>query len=162
MDAITEPRDNSEQFMGPFGPWMNMFGGAGGPFRGGARFGRGRGGFPWMGGPFDNHHGHGHHRGRHHGPYGRHGQPGNYTETSAEEGPNGSNASSNAFASGFNTSAGGSCRAGSAMPNFQQPKTVDEIAKVLEDMGIKADGGVIRDLIQQFHGDIGKIIEAFN
>ncbi|GAV00518.1 hypothetical protein RvY_11352 [Ramazzottius varieornatus] len=167
MEAITEPRDNTEQCMGPFGPFMNMFGGAGGPFRGGGgpRFGRGRGGFPWMGGPFDGQGPFGPHRGRgghRHGPYDRNKEGGNYTEATTEEGPNGSSASSNAFASGFNTSAGGSCRAESGMPNFQQPKTVDEIAKTLEDMGIRADGGVLRDLIEQFHGDIVKIIEAFN
>lgn len=44
----------------------------------------------------------------------------------------------------------------------QKAKTVDEIAKSLEEMGIKADGGVIRDLIEQFHGDIRKIIEAMH
>lgn len=39
---------------------------------------------------------------------------------------------------------------------------VDRIAKTLEEMGIKADGGVLRDLIVQFHGDIAKIIQAMS
>jgi len=44
----------------------------------------------------------------------------------------------------------------------QQPPTVDQIAATLKDMGITADGGVIRELIEQFHGDIVKLLEAFH
>jgi hypothetical protein len=60
--------------------------------------------------------------------------------------------------SNANADVSGSC----GQTHNQQAQTVDQIAKSLEEMGIKADGGVIRELIEQFHGDIVKIIEAIN
>ncbi|XP_055355873.1 sequestosome-1-like [Paramacrobiotus metropolitanus] len=42
------------------------------------------------------------------------------------------------------------------------PEAMDEVARQLQAMGIQADGGILRELIEQFHGDIAKIIEAMN
>ncbi|OQV18764.1 hypothetical protein BV898_07201 [Hypsibius exemplaris] len=172
LEAIAEPRAR-EEFTGF--PWMNMdFGGGfgGGCQRGGRRF-HGRQG-----------HGHGHGHQGHHG-----GQFSNFAGFSRPQcggGFAGAHAESNASAEGANPNVGGSASAGGATGgdfgfgnwgNFgggmfsgahmagnanAGPRSVDDIAKILADMGLgsNADGGVIRELIEQFNGNIAKIIEA--
>ena len=179
LEAITEPRTRPDGPDFANFPWTymaNAFGsggsgdeheGPGGCHRGGHRFRK---------------HGHGHgHHGHGHGH--RHGFPGGFpgfrgglagfmrpphgggpfSAAHAESYSAGEGASSNAggFAAAggpfFGAGAGNRC----GRP-FQGPKTVDEIAKQLAEMGITADGGVLRELIEQFHGDIVKIIEAMN
>lgn len=113
--------------------------------------------------PHGHHHGHGGHHfpGRKH--MGHHGFGGMFQ--SMGEGFQSMGQGFQAMGEGFQsqhmpTFPFGGCRA--TQNDSNQPKSVDEIAKALKDMGIQADGGVIRELIEQFHGDITKIIEAMN
>jgi len=59
--------------------------------------------------------------------------------------------------------ADGSCGGGAGYPDFQSSlPDIDEVAQFLQGMGINVDGTVIRELMEQFQGDIHKIIAAIN